>query len=1321
MRKKAISIALALSMMTSCVSLGSVAASAATVSGDTVAAASDYNLPARIEDGNILHCFNWKYNDIKAELKNIAEAGFTAVQTSPAQNPKETGQWYWLYQPRGFNIASSGPLGTKAELKSLCTAADQYGIKVIVDVVANHLNDDNNTIEDGMSASQYWHSNLTITNYEDRNQVINGRVGMRDLNTSNTTLQNKVKSYVADLKAQGVDCIRWDAAKHIGLPSEGETFWTNVLDQTMYNYGEIYDKPGGNYGTVMSGYTALMGVTDHPYSGEIMGHVRDNDVYDPAGYWTEDYDIPAEKVVLFAENHDSFANDTNDGGWTKNLTQNQVDRAYAIVAARATSQALYLSRPSSTDKQSIYAGTKGSTHFTSSEVAAVNAFHNAMVGTNEAYYTADGCTVVSREGGAVVVSPKSSNVTVTVPNEDGMVPAGSYVDKVSGTQWTVTASEMTGTIGDKGIAVFYTDPTAKPTVSVNPGSKSYTTDTLTVTLALNNATSGSYSLDGGAYQSFTGTQTLTIGSGKEYGTVTTLAVKATNGTDTSDVATYTYTKTEPAPVQTIYFDNSSYNWSNVYCYLYTDGGGQNGAWPGTAMTKDGNMYTLEVPAGFETSKVIFTESETATTNRYPANQEPGLVMNGDSMLFSANHTWEVYGTTPTQPVTTQPVTTQPVTTQPVTTQPVTTTPVTQPTTMPVPSGRVLIGDADGNGNITIKDATVIQAHLAQFQQLSGNALLAADVDQDGKVTVKDVTAIQRYLVNLSGSECHAGEYIGGEPETQPETQPTTAPADGYVYYKNSGSWSAVYAHIWQDMGATLTEWPGNPMENIGNDVWRIAVPDGYNKIIFNDGKPDNAAQTDDLDIPGSGMIYENDTWSAYTGGDTPVTQPTQPTDPTDPPIPSDTRTILFTDNKGWGSVNVHYWGGSSETEWPGIAMTPAGNNELGEPQFSAEIPTDTTGMVFNGPSGQTVDVTYDNTTTGWYPLDTTDGEGHYEVGSWTSGDDPVTDPTDPPVPSDTITILFTDNKNWGSVNVHYWGGSSETAWPGVAMTPAGTNGYNEPQYSAEIPADTTGLVFNSAAGQTVDIAYDGYATGFYLLDSTDGQGHYEVGSFGGPSVIEPTDSVKIYFTNNNNWSSVYAYAWDADGNELFGAWPGTAMTDEGDNGYGNPQCSVMVPTTAAYIIFTDGVNQTVDIPFDATVSGYYLSGTTDNDNHYEVESWTEDSGQGGSGQGGTDVSGTSTVLFTNNKGWGAVSCYVWDDNETKLLGDWPGTAMTSLGTNGYGEEQYSIEVPNAATGIIFTDGSSQTVDIPFSGGSIGYYLTDQTDGKWNVGTWVPES
>jgi len=47
----------------------------------------------------------------------IAEAGFTAVQTSPAQRDDSFGVWYMLYQPQSFSI-STNALGSKFLVKN---------------------------------------------------------------------------------------------------------------------------------------------------------------------------------------------------------------------------------------------------------------------------------------------------------------------------------------------------------------------------------------------------------------------------------------------------------------------------------------------------------------------------------------------------------------------------------------------------------------------------------------------------------------------------------------------------------------------------------------------------------------------------------------------------------------------------------------------------------------------------------------------------------------------------------------------------------------------------------------------------------------------------------------------------------------------------------------------------------------------------------------------------------------------------------------------------------------------------------------------------
>ena len=139
------------------------------------------------------------------------------------------------------------------------------------------------------------------------------------------------------------------------------------------------------------------------------------------------------------------------------------------------------------------------------------------------------------------------------------------------------------------------------------------------------------------------------------------------------------------------------------------------------------------------------------------------------------------------------------------------------------------------------------------------------------------------------------------------------------------------------------------------------------------------------------------------------------------------------------------------------------------------------------------------------------GEGKFTV-SWSHYDGGGEDPSyEPPTQysGDMRTILFTDNQGWGSAYVHYFGGSSESTWPGVAMTQSGDDGYGHAQFSAEIPADSTGLVFNNGgSAQTVDCdIYNGDGIeGFYTTGDTDLQGHYITESWGsGPIPTDPTD------------------------------------------------------------------------------------------------------------------------------------------------------------------------------------------------------------------------
>ena len=239
------------------------------------------------------------------------------------------------------------------------------------------------------------------------------------------------------------------------------------------------------------------------------------------------------------------------------------------------------------------------------------------------------------------------------------------------------------------------------------------------------------------------------------GTTTTVTVKANNENGSAE-KTYTYTKEDPSLTQKIYFDNSSYNWSNIYAYIYLNNT-ENAAWPGQKMTLDSSTgyYVIEVDDTLANGAVIFSDGTNSADKRYPAHMQPGLALEGTTKIFKAGNKFENYRPTTTQPTqpTTKP-TTQPVTTQPVTTQPVTTQPVTTPTE------RVLIGDVNQDGDISINDVTEIQLHLAEKKTLVGNNLIAADANGDRVIDVKDATLVQLYIVNLSVSDSKVGTYTG---------------------------------------------------------------------------------------------------------------------------------------------------------------------------------------------------------------------------------------------------------------------------------------------------------------------------------------------------------------------------------------------------------------------------------------------------------------------------------------------------------------------------------------------------------------------------------
>ena len=500
-----------------------------------------YGLKDNIQDGVILHCFDWTLADIQEEIPNIAKAGFTAVQTSPVHEKAGKGSvWYDVYRPYDFKIGNG--LGTEADLKALCAKAHEYGVKVIVDVVANHT--DYSNVADRLMDQGLYHKPFDVSNWNDRNQVTHGKIGMWDLDTNNSTVQAIIKQYIQDLKACGVDGIRWDAIKHIGLPSEGDSFMPNVVDQEMYNYGEILDGTGGDDKTLFPEYQTYMSITDNGYGNGFADSFAGGSINGSVGNFNQ-RNAKTEKLVYWGESHDTYA---NDGGQSKNKSQNVIDRAYAVVAGNNGATALYFSRPAQKAKNDIRFGDKGSVHFKDAEVAQVNYMHNACAGEPNYYVKGDGVCAQVRKSGAIIVLGRGSDRDVTVANGAGdgnWLKSGTYKDMVGGGVFTVNASTISGHVGESGIAVIYNAGSIvlPPEVVFNPADgTAFSDETLTVTATPLNAVSAWIQVNDGAKQDFTADKQFTVGADVAYGKNVTITWGATDKEGKTETGSVTYKK-----------------------------------------------------------------------------------------------------------------------------------------------------------------------------------------------------------------------------------------------------------------------------------------------------------------------------------------------------------------------------------------------------------------------------------------------------------------------------------------------------------------------------------------------------------------------------------------------------------------------------------------------------------------------------------------------------------------------------------------------------------------------------------------------------------
>ena len=438
--------------------------------------------PDAVNTETILHTWSWNFPEIARSMKEIREAGFTMIQTSPVQRsyaPEGSGKklfdekvtegnWYYYYQPTDWKVGNAY-LGSRDQMKQMMDSAARYGIKVIVDVLPNHTAFDTDAVAEEFykavgGRDKMFHTNglSPISNYQDRTQcTLRGVGGLPDVNTENPDFQKYYMEFVNDLLGLGVRGFRYDTAKHIGVHSDPvdkgagvreNDFWDVATgrksvkgvrlalpEDSLFIYGEVLQDKG----VPETEYADYMGQTASSY-GHILREALEK--HSAKGLDLKSYHHAAapEFLTTWVESHDTYANAHESA----HLTDGEIRQGWVFLTARQNGTPLFFSRPAGSTRDNYYGnnvfGARGNDEFKHPEVVAVNRFRTAMASEKEDLQMSDSGEVLlvnrGKKGAAIVNLDKVANF-VDLPTG---LPAGTYREEVYGKEFKVKGGRLKG-------------------------------------------------------------------------------------------------------------------------------------------------------------------------------------------------------------------------------------------------------------------------------------------------------------------------------------------------------------------------------------------------------------------------------------------------------------------------------------------------------------------------------------------------------------------------------------------------------------------------------------------------------------------------------------------------------------------------------------------------------------------------------------------------------------------------------------------------------------------------------------------------------------
>ena len=658
--------------------------------------------------GVMLQGFYWdSYNDSKwTNLESQADefAEFFSLVWVP-QSASCGGYNSMGYDPEYWFNNYTSSFGTKAQLLSMINTFRNKGIGTIADVVINHRKSINDWVtfpaesykgvsykllstdicrDDDGGATLNW-ANQNGKSLSANNDSGEDWSGLRDLDHSSSNVQTAVKAYLNMLLNDlGYAGFRYDMTK--GYAPSYTGIYNSYANPT-YSVGEYWD---GNLSAVKSWIdgTRVNGVAqsaafDFPFRYTIRDAVNNNRWTNLSGSG-KGLNLEANYrrySVTFVENHDTQYRDSYNP--QDPISQN-VEAANAYMLALPGTPCVFLKHwmeYKESIKQMIYARQlAGITNTSTTAQQASNSSSN--------YY------VQRTTGTRGMLLAAMGSTSYAIPS--------SYVVVASGTNYRLALSKTTETAW----------------ASVPSGTHQ---DPFDVTLTAISQTSGAqivYTLDGSEP---TATNGIVISSGSSVPISRCLTLKAgllINGTVTG-VITRNYVVVNEVYDSyeiTVYLKDptvSPNNWSQVVFYCWDSNNQQLcGNWPGTTVTD------TKVVNGVK----FYYKTFTIMGSQYSVN----FVFNQGGSTASSHQTVDVTGVRETSffEVTTQTNKYE----------------VNDVTAEYLPYLNVIMGDVNGDGELTISDVTVLISCVLK-NDMSSIVEAAADVNDDGFITIADVTKL----------------------------------------------------------------------------------------------------------------------------------------------------------------------------------------------------------------------------------------------------------------------------------------------------------------------------------------------------------------------------------------------------------------------------------------------------------------------------------------------------------------------------------------------------------------------------------------------------